>query len=383
MQRIYFDNNATTPLDPAVCEEMLPYLSERFGNPSSGHRFGEITNLALEEARDQVASLINCQANRIFFTSGGTESNNTAIWSSVSAYPEKKHIITSAVEHASVLTPLEFLEKNFGYTVEILPVDDQGGLDLGVLAGAIRDETVLVSLMAANNESGVVWPLQEIGALCRERKVLFHCDAVQLVGKEPVNVVEIPVDYLAIAAHKLHGPKGSGALYVKRTAPLASLIMGASQELGHRAGTENVAGIVGFGKACQLAEQGMANYKTEVRKLRDMLQGRITSEIDDVIVNGSGQPRLANTLNTSFKNCASGAMVQELDEKGIAVSAHSACHSGDLDPSHVLRAMKIPETHIHGTLRISLSRFNTEQEVDEFLNILPRVVAKSRLGMAV
>ena len=383
MQRIYFDNNATTPLDPAVYEAMLPYLAERFGNPSSGHRFGEIANQALEEARDQVASLINCRSTRLFFTSGGTEANNMAIWSAVAAHPEKKHIITSAVEHASVLTPLEFLSKKFGYTVEILPVNDQGGLDLDMLAGTIRDETVLVSMMGANNESGVVWPLQEIGELCREKKILFHCDAVQLVGKEPLNVNDIPVDYLAIAAHKLHGPKGSGALYVKRTAPLASLIMGASQERGHRAGTENVAGNVGFGKACQLAQQGMADYKTDIGKLRDALQDRITSEIDDVIVNGSGQPRLANTLNVSFMNCASGAMVQELDEKGIAVSAHSACHSGDLDPSHVLRAMKIPETHIHGTLRISLSRFNTEQEVDEFLNILPRVVAKSRLGMAV
>jgi cysteine desulfurase len=300
MQRIYFDNNATTPLDPAVHEAMLPYLWELFGNPSSGHRFGEVANLGVEKARDKVASLINCQPNRIFFTSGGTESNNTAIWSAVSAYPEKKHIITSAVEHASVLTPLEFLKKNFGYTVEILPVDDQGGLDLDAMADVIQDDTVLVTLMAANNESGVVWPLAEIGKLCRDRKVLCHCDAVQLVGKEPVNVTEIPVDYLAIAAHKMHGPKGSGALYVRRTAPMTSLIMGASQERGHRAGTENVAGIVGFGKACELAEQGMANYNTDIKKLRDTLQNRITSEIDDVIVNGSGQPRLANTLNVSF-----------------------------------------------------------------------------------
>jgi cysteine desulfurase len=383
MQRIYFDNNATTPLDPAVHEAMLPYLWELFGNPSSGHRFGEVANLGVEKARDKVASLINCQPNRIFFTSGGTESNNTAIWSAVSAYPEKKHIITSAVEHASVLTPLEFLKKNFGYTVEILPVDDQGGLDLDAMADVIQDDTVLVTLMAANNESGVVWPLAEIGKLCRDRKVLCHCDAVQLVGKEPVNVTEIPVDYLAIAAHKMHGPKGSGALYVRRTAPMTSLIMGASQERGHRAGTENVAGIVGFGKACELAEQGMANYNTDIKKLRDTLQNRITSEIDDVIVNGSGQPRLANTLNVSFKNCASGAMVQELDEKGLAVSAHSACHSGDLDPSHVLKAMSVPETHIHGTLRISLSRFNTGQEVDELLNLLPGVVAKSRQGLAI
>jgi len=383
MQRIYFDNNATTPLDQAACEAMLPYLTELFGNPSSGHWFGEMARLGLEQARDQVAGLIGCQPNRIFFTSGGTEANNTAIWSAVSAEPEKKHIITSVVEHASVLTPMDYLAKRFGYEVEILPVDNQGGLDLEALAGAIRDQTVLVSLMGANNESGVVWPLQEIGELCRERKVLCHCDAVQLVGKEPVNVTEMPVDYLAMAAHKLHGPQGCGALYVRRTAPLTSLVIGASQERGRRAGTENVAGIVGFGKACELAARGLAGFKTVIKQLRDRLETSIKAGIDDVIVNGSGQPRLVNTLNISFKNCASGAMVQELDEKGIAVSAHSACHSGDLDPSHVLRAMAVPETHIHGTLRISLSRLSTDQEVDEFLRLLPGVVSKSRQGLAV
>jgi cysteine desulfurase len=383
MQRIYFDNNATTPLDPAVYEAMLPYLSERFGNPSSGHRFGENANLGLEKARDQVAGLINCQPNRILFSSGGTEANNTAIWSAISAYPEKKHIITSAVEHASVLTPLKFLQENFGYTVEVLPVDDQGGLDLDALAGSIRKDTVLVTLMGANNESGVIWSVAEISNLCRESKVLFHCDAVQLVGKESVNVTENPVDYLSIAAHKMHGPKGSGALYVKRTAPMSSLIMGASQERGHRAGTENVAGIVGFGKACEIAGHELANYRTAVKKLRDTLQEQIISGIDGVIVNGRKESRLANTLNISFKGCASGAMVQELDEKGIAVSAHSACHSGDLDPSHVLRAMAVPETHIHGTLRISLSRFNTDQEVEALLKLLPGIVAKSRHGLAV
>jgi cysteine desulfurase len=383
MQRIYFDNNATTPLDQAVYEAMLPYLSDRFGNPSSGHWFGENANFGLEEARNQVAGLIDCQPNRLFFTSGGTEANNMAIWSVISAHPEKKHIITSAVEHASVLNPLEFLEKKYGYEIEILPVGRQGGLDLEALDQAIRNDTVLVTLMGANNESGVIWPLKEIGNLCREKKVLFHCDAVQLVGKESVNVSDIPVDYLAIAAHKLHGPKGIGALYIKRTAPLASLIIGANQEGGYRAGTENVAGIVGFGKACELAANNLDVCRAKIMGLRDKLQDRILAEIDDVIINGDGQPRLANTLNVSFKNCASGAMVQELDEKGIAVSAHSACHSGDLDPSHVLQAMEVPETHIHGTLRISLSRLNNDQEVDCFLKTLPEVVAKSRQGLAV
>jgi cysteine desulfurase len=383
MERIYFDNNATTPLDPVVRETMLPYLGEHFGNPSSGHRFGEQALAGITNAREQVASLFNCPSKRIVFTSGGTEANNTAIWSAITAFPEKKHIITSVVEHPSILKPLEFLQQRFGYTIELLPVSRDGSLDLQQLAASIRPDTVLVTLMGANNESGVIWPLEEIGALCQEKKVLFLCDVVQLVGKEPLNLEALQIDYLSVAAHKLHGPKGSGAFYVKRTAPFTKLIMGASQEMGHRAGTENVTGIVGFGKACELAGKYLAGGKSDVLNLRNRMQERILQEIEDVIVNGASEPRLSNTLNVSFKNCASGAMVQELDERGIAVSAHSACHSGDLDPSHVLRAMAVPETHIHGTLRISLSRFSTRQEIDLFCDILPGIVAKSRQGGAV
>jgi len=383
MERIYFDNNATTPLDPVVRETMLPYLGEHFGNPSSGHRFGEQALAGITNAREQVASLFNCPSKRIVFTSGGTEANNTAIWSAITAFPEKKHIITSVVEHPSILKPLEFLQQRFGYTIELLPVSRDGSLDLQQLAASIRPDTVLVTLMGANNESGVIWPLEEICALCQEKKVLFLCDVVQLVGKEPLNLEALQIDYLSVAAHKLHGPKGSGALYVKRTAPFTKLIMGASQEMDHRAGTENVTGIVGFGKACELAGKYLAGGKSDVLNLRNRMQERILQEIEDVIVNGASEPRLSNTLNVSFKNCASGAMVQELDERGIAVSAHSACHSGDLDPSHVLRAMAVPETHIHGTLRISLSRFSTRQEIDLFCDILPGIVAKSRQGGAV
>jgi cysteine desulfurase len=384
MDKIYFDNNATTPLDPEVREAMLPYLGERFGNPSSGHRLGEQALAGIDIAREQVASLLNCPPKRIFFTSGGTEANNTAIWSAIAAFPEKKHIVTSVVEHASILSPLDFLSQRFGYTIEILPVGRDGDLDLNQLAESIRPDTALVTLMGANNESGVIWPLEEIGALCQNKKALFLCDAVQLVGKEPINLETLQVDYLAVAAHKLHGPKGSGALYVRKTAPFAKLMMGASQEMDHRAGTENVAGIAGLGKACDLAEKYLETGKSEVINLRNRLQERILQEINDAIVNGANQPRLQNTLNVSFKNCASGgAMVQELDERGIAVSAHSACHSGDLDPSHVLRAMAVPETHIHGTLRISLSRYNTSREVDIFCETLPGIVAKSRQGAAV
>jgi cysteine desulfurase len=383
MEKIYFDNNATTPLDPAVREAMLPYLGQLFGNPSSGHRFGEQALAGINIAREQVASFLNCSPKRLFFTSGGTEANNNAIWSAISAFPEKKHIVTSVVEHPSILKPLEFLQQRFGYTIELLPVRRDGSLDLQQLVESIQPDTALVTLMAANNESGVIWPLEEIGALCQEKNVLFLCDAVQLVGKEPINLETLKVDYLSVAAHKLHGPKGSGALYVKRTAPFMKMIMGASQEMDHRAGTENVAGIAGLGEACELAGKYLESGKSEVHNLRNRLQERILQEIDDVIINGAKQPRLSNTLNVSFKDCASGAMVQELDERSIAVSAHSACHSGDLDPSHVLRAMAVPETHIHGTLRISLSRFSTSKEVDVFCDSLPDIVAKSRQGVAV
>lgn len=383
MKRIYFDNNATTPLDPEVCQVMEPYLNECFGNPSSGHRFGEEALAAVDAARQQVAGLLNCSPGRILFTSGGTESNNTAIWSAVFAAPAKKHIVSSAVEHPSVLKPLEFLQQRFGYNIELLPVDRDGGIDLEQLAAAVRPDTALVSLMGANNESGVVWPLAEIEEICREREVLFHSDVVQLAGKIPLDLEASFVDYIALGAHKLHGPKGMGALYVKRTAPLTPLIMGAGQEMACRAGTENVAGIAGFGKACEVAAHFMSTGEASLTALRDTLQEMILAEIDGVIVNGVSQPRLPNTLNVSFANCASGAMVQELDERNIAVSAHSACHSGDLDPSHVLRAMAVPETHIHGTLRISLSRFNTNEEVEALGRVLPGIVAKSREGMAV
>lgn len=380
MRKIYFDNNATTPLDPEARAVMLPYLDDRFGNPSSGHRFGETAQAGLQPARRQVADLLHCLPASVIFTGGGTEANNTAIWSAITAAPAKKHIIASRVEHDSVLAPLRFLRERFGYEVELLPVDRQGGLDLDVLAGAIRPDTALVSLMGANNETGVIWPLAGIGELCHKEGVLFHCDAVQMVGKEPLDMEELAVDYLAMAAHKLHGPKGVGALYVKRTAPLTPLIMGAGQESGRRAGTENVAGIVGFGKACEIAGRELASCRQRLAGLRQRLEEAILKTIPESVVNGRALPRLANTLNVSFMNCAANGLIQELDERGVAVSAHSACHSGDLDPSHVLTAMGVEESFLHGTLRISLSRFNTEAEVDYFLGILPGLVEKSRQG---
>lgn len=381
MKRAYLDNNASTPLDPMARDAMQPYLTDVYGNPSSGHSFGERARQGVEQARAQVAALINCAPDRIVFGSGGSEANNAAILSAALADPARKHVIASAVEHASVLTPLRFLAQQ-GYTVEILPVDNQGGLDLDRLANAIRPDTALVSLMGANNETGVLWDIGAISRCCRDQGALFHTDAIQMAGKVLIDVAAVPVDYLTIASHKLHGPKGGGALYLSRSAPLTPLVMGAGQENGRRAGTENVPAIVGFGKACDLAAAHLAVYRNRVGPLRDRIEQFILATIPEARINGQGMARLANTLNVSFAGCSSAQMIQDLDERGCAVSAHSACQSGDLDPSHVLNAMGVPEEYRHGTLRISLSRFTSETEIDLLLTALPAVVQKSRQGFA-
>ncbi|MBU0486004.1 MAG: aminotransferase class V-fold PLP-dependent enzyme [Proteobacteria bacterium] len=380
MSRIYFDNNATTPVRSEVREAILPYLGDVFGNPSSAHRVGEEAKNGLDLAREQVAGLFKTRAARIVFTSGGSEANNIAIWSAVSADPAKKHIISSQVEHASVLEPLRFLA-GYGYEIELLPVDSAGGLDLDRLSAALRPDTALVSLMGANNETGVLWPLAEISGICQGKNVLLHCDGVQMVGKESLDLEALGVDYFSVAGHKLHGPKGVGALYARRNVPVKPLIMGAGQEQGRRAGTENMPSIAGFGKACELAKQGLTEY-SKIGALRDFLQQEIVKQIPDVIINGGTLPRLANTLNVSFKYCSSAGMIQELDARGVAVSGHSACHSGDLDPSHVLAAMRVPEDYLHGSLRISLSSCNTRQEADRFLALLPGIVARARQTFA-
>ncbi|MCF6291295.1 MAG: cysteine desulfurase [Desulfobacterales bacterium] len=381
MKKIYFDNNATTPVIAPVRRAIQACLEDDFGNPSSDHGFGEAAKHVLERARDQVAGLINAPSSRLFFTSGGTEANNLAIFSAAAANPARKHLITSAVEHPSVLRPLQYLREQ-GYELEILEVDEDGGLDLDRLRAAIRPDTGLVSLLGGNNETGVIWPLAEISALCREKKVLFHCDSVQLAGKEPIDAQELEADYLTLAAHKLHGPKGIGALYARRRAPLTPMILGAGQEQGLRAGTENVAGAAGFGTACELAGRDLSENRRKIQKMRDQLEQEILATIPETRVNGQGQPRLANTCNVSFRHCPANALIQELDDRGIAVSAHSACHSGDLNPSHVLTAMRIPEEYLHGTLRISLGSSNTMAEVETLLNILPGLVRKFRHGFA-
>ena len=381
MQNIYLDNNASTPLDPTVREAMAPYLSESFGNPSSSHRFGEAARRGLDLAREQVAGLLGCHPGRIVLNSGGTEGNNTAILSAVRANPGKKHIISSQVEHGSVLAPLEFLASQ-GYEVELLGVDEKGGLNLESLKGAIRADTALVSLMGANNETGVIWPVAKIATICRERGVLFHCDAIQLAGKVAFSVEELGADYLTIAGHKLHGPKGVGALYVARTAPFTPLIMGTGQEDGRRSGTENVPGIVGLGQACALATDVAEAEPQKLAGLRDRLEAEIVAAIPETRINGAASPRLVNTTSVSFRHAASAGLIQDLDAGGIAVSAHAACQSGDLDPSHVLRAMRVEEAFLHGTLRISLSRYNTEAEIAALLALLPEAVARSRQGFA-
>jgi len=382
MKRIYFDNNATTPVAPEVREKMLPFLGEIFGNPSSAHREGEAARAEVDNARARVADLLNTTPARIIFTSGGTEANNLAIFSAAAADPQKRHLISSRVEHPSVLAPLEFLTGQ-GYEVELLEVNGDGGLDLGRLRRAIRPDTGVVSLMGANNETGVLWPLAEIGALCRERKVLFHSDVVQMLGKEPLDASDLPVDYLSMGAHKLHGPKGVGALYVARKAPLTPVLRGAGQENGHRPGTENTPGLAGFGRACELAGQHLADYRLRVFELRNLLEEGILAAVPEALVIGGDQPRLANTLNICFRYCSSAGLIQELDLRGIAVSGHSACHSGDLNPSPVLTAMGIPESHLHGSLRISLSRYSSREEVERFLELMPEIVAKASGNFAV
>jgi cysteine desulfurase len=382
MKRIYFDNNATTPVAPEAREAMLPLLGEIYGNPSSAHHEGEEARAEVDQARARVAALLNTKPARLIFTSGGTEANNLAIFSAAAADPRKKHLISSRVEHPSVLAPLKFLAGQ-GYEVELLEVGPDGGLDLERLRRAIRPDTGLVSLMGANNETGVLWPLAEIGALCRESGVLFHSDVVQMLGKEPLDASDLPVDYLSMGAHKLHGPKGVGALFAARKAPVTPLLRGAGQESGRRPGTENTSGLAGFGQACELAGQHLADYRFRVAGLRDLLEEGLAAAAPEALIIGRNQPRLANTVNVCFKHCSSAGLIQEFDLRGISVSGHSACHSGDLDPSPVLSAMGVPETHLHGSLRISLSRYSTREEVERFLDVLPEILAKAGSNFAV
>lgn len=383
---IYFDNNATTRLAPEALEAMQPYLTNLYGNPSSIHRFGSQVARKIQEAREQVAALVGAaDPVEIVFTSCGTEGDNAAIRGILESRPEKRHIVTTQVEHPAVLALCQHLEKK-GYRVTWLGVDRDGMLDLGQLKDSLSDDTAMVSIMHANNETGVVFPIDEIGAIVKAREIPFHVDAVQVAGKIPLNVKVTPVDLLTISAHKFHGPKGTGALYVRRGITFRPFMIGGHQERGRRGGTENVSGIVGMGKAGELALATMADEEPRIRALRDRLEQSLLESCPDGRVNGHRDRRLPNTLNMSFKYLEGEAILVLLDQAGICASTGSACTAGSAEPSHVLRAMGVPADWMQGAVRFSLSRYTTEEEV-RFVNqtvpsIVQRLTGLSSLGKA-
>ncbi|MFQ3584716.1 MAG: cysteine desulfurase NifS [Cyanobacteriota bacterium] len=372
---IYLDNNATTAVDPLVLEAMLPYLKEFYGNPSSMHSFGGQVGKALSQAREQVAALLGCEPSEILFTSCGTEGNNTAIRAALAAQPEKRHIITTQVEHASVLNLCKHLEKQ-GYHVTYLSVDEQGCLDLLELEAALTGDTALVTLMAANNETGVLFPIEQVGSLAHDYGAIVHVDAVQAVGKIPLDLHQLPVDLLTLSGHKLHAPKGIGALYVRRGFRFRPLLIGGHQEKGRRAGTENVPGIVALGKAAELAQTYLGDPHEQ--QLRDALEIGLLQRIPDTQINGHPLHRLPNTTNLGFKFVEGEAILFWLNKYGICASSGSACTSGSLEPSHVLRAMHLPYTVLHGSIRFSLSRFTQAAEVERVLEVLPGIISHLR-----
>jgi cysteine desulfurase len=375
----YFDNNATTRVAPEVIEAMLPFFHEYWGNPSSVYSFGKQTAKQITKAREQVAALINAEPREIVFTSCGTESNNSAIHSALMTHSRSRHIVTTAVEHSANIKFCEALKKR-GYEVTLLPVESDGGLDLHLLEKSIRPDTAIVSVMWANNETGVLFPIEEIAAICRSKNVLFHTDAVQTPGKLKIDVQDLGVDFLSLSAHKLHAPKGVGLLYVKRKAKYHPYIIGGHQEHGRRGGTENVASIVGFGRAAELAIGHLSDENTRIRQLRDKLENGILHSIPGSIRNGSQEPRLPNTANLSFDSVEAEGILLLLDQMGICVSSGSACTSGSLDPSHVLIAMGCGVPRALGSIRFSLGIYNTEAEVDYLLKHLPAVISKLRGG---
>ena len=374
---IYLDNNATTPLDPAVIEEMLPFLTTYYGNPSSGYAFAAKARKAVDLARERLAGLLGCGPSEIVFTSGGTESNNAVIHSALQFEPHGKHLVISAVEHSAVLRPCQDLEKH-GCAVTFLAVDRHGNVDLAELEAAIRPETALVSMMWANNETGVLFPAQKIAEICRQKGVLFHTDAVQAVGKIPIRLRDTAINFLSLSAHKFHGPKGVGALCVNRRTRFSPLIAGGGQENGRRGGTENVAGIVGLGKAAELALKYLAEGKGNVRSMRDRFEKAVLESVSDASVNGAGAPRIPNTSSFSFEGIESPAALLLLDRYGICCSAGSACKTGSQEASHVLRAMNPDGDGARRSLRFSFGRFNNEAEIDRAMEIVPKVIAKLR-----
>jgi cysteine desulfurase len=374
---IYFDNNATTSIDPAVLEAMLPFLKEQYGNPSSAYSFGKRVARAVEQAREQVAALIGCEPSEVVFTSCGTESDNTALQSALSIDQDRKHIITSKVEHSAIMKQAEALARR-GYEVTWLDVDAKGQIDLAQLEAAIRPDTAIVSLMWANNETGVLFPIKEAAEICRKQQTLFHTDAVQAVGKIPINVRTTAIQFLSLSGHKLHAPKGVGALYVSRRARFFPFLIGGGQENKRRGGTENTASIVGLGKAAELAATHIQLEERFVRDLRDTFEQHALEQVPGVTVNGDRVQRLPNTTNLSIEGVDSEAMLMILDQQGVCCSAGSACTTGSLEPSHVLRAMGLSNEQARASLRFSFGRTNTVEEVDRALAILARAVQKLR-----
>jgi len=377
MKTIYFDNNATTKVAEEVLEEIKPLFCELYGNPSSMHTFGGQMGRRIRKAREQVAALLGCQPGEIIFTAGGTESDNTAINGTLAAVPNRRKVITTRVEHPAVLTPCRELE-NHGYTVIELGVDRLGRLDPAELEGHLDDDTALVTIMYANNETGVLFPIERIAEMVTERGIVFHTDAVQAVGKIPLNLGESAIDMLSLSGHKLHAPKGVGVLYVKKGTRLSPYLVGGHQEGGRRAGTENVPGIVGLGKACELAAAKIAEENQKVKDLRDKLETAILATCPDCRLNGDEENRLPNTANISFEYIEGEAILLMLARYGICASSGSACTSGSLEPSHVLRAMGVPFTAAHGSVRFSLSRYNTEEEVDYTIERMPAIINRLR-----
>ena len=377
MKTIYVDNNATTQVDESVLEEMLPYLRESYGNPSSMHSFGGDVAAHITQARERVADLINAEPDEIVFTSCGTESDSTAIWATIEAYPDRKHIITSRVEHPAIKNLFEHLSKK-GYTVSFVPVDKKGNLDLDYLYEQLTPETAIVSIMWANNETGVIYPVDEIAAAVREKGVVFHTDAVQAVGKLEVDVKKTMVDMLSLSGHKVHAPKGVGALYIKKGTKFSPFLIGGHQEHGRRGGTENVASLIGLGKAAKLAKEQLADAPQKIAALRDKLEKNLLEQIPNSMINGDPQHRLPNTTNISYEYVEGESILLMMNELGICASSGSACTSGSLEPSHVLRAMGVPFTAAHGSIRYSLSDYNTEEEIDFIIEHTPPIIERLR-----
>jgi cysteine desulfurase len=378
MKRVYFDNNATTPLAPEVFELMRPYMLEDYGNASSIHWYGQRAKAGVEKAREQVARLLNARTSEIVFTSGGTESDNTAILGIVEASrAERKHVVTTAIEHPAVLSTTKLLERR-GVSVTYVRVGSTGVIDPADVANALRPETILISVMHANNELGTIQPLEEIGRLARERDIYFHTDAVQSVGKIPVDAEKLGVDLLALSAHKLNGPKGVGALYVRKGTALRPLLHGGHHERDRRPGTENVAGIVGLGAAAEIAGSHLSEEHARLAALRDRLEAGILAQVPFVSSNGDPAHRVPGTANLTFDYIEGEGFVIAMDLRGIACSTGSACSSGSLEPSHVLSAIGLKPEQARASIRFSLGRFNTDEDVDAALKIMPAVVEQLR-----